>query len=492
MLLFVVGAVLSPGGVAAILHGDPANYTALVKKMDPGDTLVLDPGLYRHGLTLHGLQGTNSHPIVIRGPTGARRAVFLSQPGHNTVSIANAAYVEIYNLVLDGRGLLDDAVKAEGPSRWAHHITLDGLVIYGYDADQQNVGISTKCPAWNWVVRNTIIDTAGTGMYFGWPDGSRPFFDSLIEHNVVLDTVGYNIEIKHQNRWSNLPVNGPRSKTTIIRYNVFSKARYGATGHMARPNVLTDHWPPSGRGKNDTYLIYGNLFYENPTERLFQGEGNIALYDNLFVNDYGDAVSLQRHHGPLKRIFVFNNTIVARGLGIGLHGTDPGYPQKVFANAVFAAVPLHGGKRWDNVTAGYNRADEYLINPSGKLVDAAAMKVDLIRLRVRREILLEKGVSSSSRRLKEVNAAIRRAEKRWKARKSAVPKDEALDLFPRAGRLVAAPVDKAAYPRGVVDALRDFNGTVRDRRFRGAYAGEGENPGWRLRLGRMPARRSDR
>ncbi len=303
---------------------------------------------------------------------------------------------------------------------------------------------------------------------------------------MIIDTLGYNIEIKHQNKWPKLPVHEPRPGTTIIRYNVFSKARHGATGHMARPNVLTDHWPPSGMGKDDIYQIYGNFFYQNPTERLFQGEGNIALYDNLFVNDYGDAVSLQRHHGPLKRIYVFNNTVVAQGGGIALRGADRAYPQEVFANAVFAGVPLRGGDPSQNVTDGYRQADKYLTRPFGAVANAAALKVRLIRLRVQRMALLHEGASPSAHhRMEQMNAAVRRAERRWKGRGSMVA-DKALDLFPRPGRLEAAPVGKTAYP-GVVDALRDFNGRVRDRRFRGAYAGAGDNPGWRLKLGRMPS-----
>ena len=73
----------------------------------------------------------------------------------------------------------------------------------------------------------------------------------------------------------------------VIRRNVFSKSSNSSTGSLARPNLLVGHSPLSGTGVDDRYEIYGNFFFQNPTEALFQGEGNVALYDNLFVNASG-------------------------------------------------------------------------------------------------------------------------------------------------------------------------------------------------------------
>ena len=57
------------------------------------------------------------------GPrVGPQRSAF-GRPGHNTVSIKNAAYVTVRDLELDGRGAFVDAVKAEGKRglRTPHH-----------------------------------------------------------------------------------------------------------------------------------------------------------------------------------------------------------------------------------------------------------------------------------------------------------------------------------------------------------------------------------
>ena len=85
-----------------------------------------------------------------------------------------------------------------------------------------------------------------------------------------MDTIGYNMQIKHQNpRPTNIGMPTGPSKT-IIRHNVFSKAD-NSIGSSPRPNLLVGHFPLSGPGVDDVYEIYGNFFYQNPTEALFSG-----------------------------------------------------------------------------------------------------------------------------------------------------------------------------------------------------------------------------
>jgi hypothetical protein len=64
-----------------------------------------------------------------------------------------------------------------------------------------------------------------------------------------------------------------------------------------------------GAGSEDDYAVYGNFFYQNRNEALFQGEGNVALYSNLFVNEYGDAIRIQPHNDIQRRIVIAFNTV---------------------------------------------------------------------------------------------------------------------------------------------------------------------------------------
>jgi hypothetical protein len=315
------------------ITADPSSYRAQVPKLRPGDRLALAAGTYTQGLPLHNLNGQPGRCIVVEGPADGAPALFLGSDRFNTVSLENASYLVVRRLTLDGRSKAGDGVKAEGPAVYTHHITIEYLTIRNHNATEQTVGISTKSPAWNWVVRHNTIEKTGIGLYFGLSDGSVEFVNGLIEHNAVSTTLAYNLEIKHQ--WRRRTALGvPAAGTTILRHNVWSKEAGSATGTWATPNVLVGHWPLSGAGATDVYQIYGNVFYQNPVEALFQGEGNLALHDNLFVNRAGPAIHIQPHHDRPRTVDVFHNRIVASGAGIEIRGGDPAYRQRVWDNVV--------------------------------------------------------------------------------------------------------------------------------------------------------------
>ncbi len=360
------GKAQGASGARRTVRADPGNYRSKLQDLRPGDMMVLAAGKYTRGLPLHGLVGTVAQPFVIEGPKPPARAVFIGRPGAHTVSLLESAHVVLRNVVLDGRGVPVDAVRAEGHGSWTHHITLEGLTIVNHAASQQNSGISTKCPSWGWVVRGNTIRRVGTGMYFGDSDGSDSFFDSLIEGNRIFDTVGYGIQIKHQHARPaglDLPA-APRS--TVIRRNVIVKGRVAVSPELARPSLLVGHWPLSGAGSNDRYLIYQNLLFDNPSESLFQGEGNIALYNNLLVNPRGEGVRIQPHNDKPREVAVFNNTIVAAALGVEFVGGEPGYGRLFTHNLVYGNPPLHSEVDGENLTGAYDRAREAFValNPT--------------------------------------------------------------------------------------------------------------------------------
>lgn len=411
----------------SVYYGNSSNYLSLLDGLKPGDTLILAPGDYDSvgsppGLPIFGLHGEPGRPITIMGEEGKPRPVLLGRATHNTVRLDDASYVVVRHIEINGRDLGGDGVNGQGVT---HDITLEDLYIHGVGADRQIVGISTKHTAWNWKIRRCIIKGAGTGMYLGDSDGSAPFVAGVIENNLIKDTIGYNIEIKHQNPRPSLTGMPTGSSSTIIRHNVFTKSSNSDTGSGARPNLLVGHFPLSGAGLNDVYEIYGNFFYQNPTEALFQGEGNIAFHHNLLVNDYGSAVAIQPHNDLPKMIRVFSNTVVAAGVGIQVKGGASGYTQKTIGNAVFAGTPIQASDQSANVTDTYARAGVYLKSPVAEL--------------------------------------------------------SSLDLYPKVGMLSGLAPDTSSYSN-FGDWDRDFNGALHDSRFRGAYAGEGQNPGWLPKL----------
>lgn len=332
------GAGAGEGRETVAVH-DAAGLRQALRSAGPGTTIELAAGEYLSPFRLEGLQGTAQAPIVITGPAAGEPAVLLGRRGANTLSLVNTAHVVLRHLTLDGRRRNISAVVAEADGDAAHHITLEHLEIRHYDSDQGNTGITTRVPAWAWTIRRNVIHHVGTGLYLGQPGGRAPFIGGLIEHNFIAATRGYNAQIKHQGVRPALPGMPHEPQRTVIRYNAFSKAGH-SNPERPRPNLLVGHWPPSGPGARDRYLIYGNLFYENPHERLFQGEGNVALYNNLLVNRSGDALLMTPHNGVPETVHILHNTVLAAGFGIRIDRPAPEREQRIAGNAVFAAEPL--------------------------------------------------------------------------------------------------------------------------------------------------------
>jgi hypothetical protein len=408
--------------IGGVIDATPANYGTALGNLKAGDTLRLASGTYTQSLPLQGLNGTAAAPIVIMGPED-RSAVFQGQSCCNTVQFDNSSYIEVRNLTLDGMHRPEPfGVDTSGPS---HHITIENLKIVNYDADQAMIGISTKAVAWNWVIRRNTIIGAGTGMYLGNSDGSAAFVAGTIENNLIIDTLGYNIEIKHQNpRPTNVGMPTGNSRT-IIRHNVFSKSGNSSGGDLARPNLLVGHFPLSGAGVNDRYEIYGNFFYRNPVEALFQGEGNLILHDNVFVNDIGDAIHVMPHNDVPREVQIFNNTIVARDDGLRVSGLASGYTQRLVGNVVYSGNSVTGPNQSNNVIGAYAAATNTLNAPTAAL--------------------------------------------------------GTLDLFPKSGQLTGSPIDMTTFAE-FVDSSKDFDGRARTGVHRGAYEGDGTNTGWKLSL----------
>lgn len=346
----VLLSLLAGTAAAADYRADAGTYRDYLGRLQPGDRLLLAPGDYHQGLALHDLSGGPGAPIVIEAARADAPPRFIARPRANTVSLVNVRYLVLRHLELDGRGVAVDAVKAEGHSRYADFITVEHLYIHDHAASQQNVGISTKCPAFGWIVRANRIERVGTGMYFGDSDGSDPFVGGLIEGNRVGRTLGYNLQIKHQ---TSRPVEFVGRHDTVIRHNLFDK-RDARPGPLARPNLLLGHLPRSGEGSEDRYLVYGNLFLHNPSEALLQAEGRVAIYDNVLINGDGDAIHIQPHNDVPRDMDIFSNTVLAAGVGIRVEQAEGApYRQRVVGNVVAAAIPIVGGEAAHNATQAY-------------------------------------------------------------------------------------------------------------------------------------------
>jgi hypothetical protein len=417
--------------------GQPGYYLTLVGQLMPGDTLYLPAGTYSERLSLAGRQGTAASWIVILGPaSGPPARITTTSTCCNTVQLDNTAYVALVNLTIDSAGL--DAIDGiNAKSNPTHDILIEGCTLVGQGYHQSTIGISTKSPAWRWTIRRNRIIEAGTGAYLGNSDGTQPFIAGVIEGNLFINTIGYNMEIKHQvpygsQSWvAQIP---PGPNRTIIRDNVFIKEKNGWEPSRvagARPNLLVGPFPDTGVGSSDLYEIYGNFFYKNPVEALLQVSGRVAVHDNVFAASGPGQLSayFTDHNGVLKLAHVYNNTLYSSAGGGIVFATSARQGDAVVGNLVATAGTAIGGSIANssgNLVAPVANAAAYFTNPS--------------------EVL---GV---------------------------------MDFYPKTScpGCDGTRLDMSAFT-SETSYDRDFNGTSKSGfTFRGAYAGAGVNPGWRL------------
>ncbi|MCJ8328418.1 MAG: hypothetical protein HRT89_12315 [Lentisphaeria bacterium] len=316
---------------ARTVKATPANYLSQLKKLKPGDTLQLKKGNYTKGFRIRGIHGKKGKPISILGDSG--KTILLGRRGSNTMDLTDCSWIIIKNLTFDGQNFPVDAIKAgKDSSKGVHHITIDSNLIIRHGANQQIVGISSKVPAWDWLICNNIILGAGTGIYLGNSDGNQPFIRGIIENNIIKDPLGYCMQVKHQNSRPKVPGIPIETASTIIRYNFFIKSdKHGKDG--LRPNLLVSGYPDSGPGAKDRYEIYGNIFSHNTRESLFQGTGTISLHDNIFLDAQETAIRIMTHNRkkPLD-IRIYHNTFFKVGTAVKISGLNDGPNKMVKGN----------------------------------------------------------------------------------------------------------------------------------------------------------------
>jgi len=416
---------------AAVRNADPTNYRERLAALKPGDTLNLASGTYNR-LKITGLNGTPNDWITISGPSSGAPAVIAGEYGYNTVEIINSSYVAIENLRIDSRGIpgafgLSARYRDENLT---HHIRVEGNTFVGQGGGQQTDAISTKTPTWGWVIRYNRIIGAGTGLYMGDSDGTQPFVAGLVEHNLIQDSIGYNMQIKDQIEIPAIPGMPTEPTTTIIRNNVFIKNdRPSPDGD--RPNLLVAAFPETGAGSLNMYEIYGNYFLHNHREALFQGSGRVSVHDNIFVDGLYQypAVVLRKQNSPLQIAYFYNNTVYTNGKGV-FFGSRATVDDAVSGNLIFAMTPISGQimRQANNVVGALDNAPKYVKAPS-----------------------FDPGM---------------------------------MDFYPLPGKCRGPAIDLSLFKTDADYSARDFNGMPRATNstvsFRGAYAGEGVNPGWQL------------
>lgn len=257
-----------------------------------------------------------------------------------------------------------------------------------------------------------------------------PFVAGVIEDNLIQNPIGYCMEIKYQLPWPSVPGMPTTATSTIIRNNVFIKNDQPSPDGD-RPNLLVGGFPSTGPGSSNRYEIYGNFFFHNPREALFQGSGRISFHDNVLVDGQYAAAVFRNQDMPLELAYVYNNTVYSTQEGI-YFGSLASQSDAVIGNLVFASTPISGS----------------IAHQSGNMTDTFANAAHY--------------VNAPSLTLGTMN------------------------FYPLAGQAQGTPLDLSAFASNADYAL-DFNRVGKGTFvFRGAYAGAGTNPGWQLQADIKP------
>lgn len=419
----------TPPATGQIVVADPQTVSSLMSSLKAGDHLQLKPGTYS-ALYLSNMHGTVSNWIVIESQDRNNLAVIDGNPNSNNIELTQSTYVALRGLKLDGMN--NDAsfgISASGADGTTHDIFVEGNQFVRFSGGQQQDAISTKTATWNWTIRGNQITDAGTGMYLGNSTGANAFIGGVIENNFFQDTMGYNIQIKWQATRPAMADAPTAPQRTIIRNNVFMKVSLPSPDG-ARPNLLVNGGPNSGTGSQDTQEIYGNFFYDNPSgESLFQAAGRVIIHDNIFVKSSNAGIVLQAHDSKnVELAHVFDNTFydMPTGISVGSNSGDV----RLVGNLIFAATAISGSAisvNNGNITDSVANATTYVLSPSSVL--------------------------------------------------------GSMDFYPKSGQAQGTALDMSAFS-SATDLNKDFNGSVRSTyTFRGAYAGQGSNPGWKLNQG---------
>lgn len=429
-----LNAVGITADAGTIKSAHPGNYRKVLRSLAAGDTLQLDAGIYTAGLPIADCHGRANDWITIQGPATEGVAEIRQTQVANCVELRRCSYVALKRLKIQGEGASGVpgvfGISAQGGlGNPVHHILIEDCTISDWNTSQQAVGISTKSPAWAWTIRGNKILNCGTGLYLGNSNGEDPFVGGVIENNLVQNPLGYCLEIKFQKSRPDVEGMPVAPASTLVRHNVFIKSD-ASSPDGDRPNLLVGGFPASGPGADDLYEIYGNFFYHNPRESLLQASGRVAIHDNVFVDGVAPghaAITLRDHDSPLKQAFIYNNTICSSARGIQI--SSPALEgHAVIGNLIFADTP----------TSFHRSITQDSANITGRRTDATASLLNPTR---------ELGVMNLHPKPGECQG-------------------DALDLTPFAAH---------------ADYDLDFNRTSKGgRRFRGAYAGQGANPGWQL------------
>jgi len=345
-------AALAAGpAIAGTIYANPGdNITTKINTMNPGDTLILNPGTYSSTIRMTNKNGDADHWFTIHG-SDAGHVKVLATGNNNMIETRNSSFWRLENFEMDGNNYVGSegihtSQNSDYYNDYTHDLIMDGLDMHHFN----NVIVSTKITTWNMTVRNCHIHDAVVGLYMGNSDGYAPIINFTLQHCWIERCQNYNMQIKAQLTRTGVALGTTPGHTFtswgwLVKDNVFM--RDPATAQAGRPNLLVDAAPMSGTGSTDLATIDGNVVLANTSDAVtgesgMQLAGNLLVTNNIIMNIKAGSgyagIKITSHQGISPRtVSILNNTVFIDGSSatpcLSLYSLQSGFTQVIANNA---------------------------------------------------------------------------------------------------------------------------------------------------------------
>lgn len=343
------------GNSVTVSPGD--NLSQKISNLSPGDTLILNDGVYTGQLAADNIHGTATAPITIQAANDGKAII---DGGGNTnyqavLEVKDSSYVNVKGLVVHNGGN-----EVVGVYNSSDHITLQRIT--GYDAGKGNQHIFDVA----YGPTNVVVEDCA-----GWGNG-RYVFIAYHANNVVF-----------RRTWAKWTAQSNFSPAPRSCYGV-----YGASDVILENTIcwnaiptsasdtdyFTAQWQTTDGPTTNNISYYGVMFYNN-WEGLYVNDlsqsQNTKIVDSFFENnrlqggftldrDHGDGIAWHISNGGE----VTNNTFVNNEKGFQSNGAKPTLTNNVFVgNDTASDVSDANGDLWKNKSNGSASSSDKQVDP---------------------------------------------------------------------------------------------------------------------------------
>jgi hypothetical protein len=291
--VLLAGAILWGASAHALEIGPDSNLCAALRALPPGEDLILQPGDYEGACVIR-RGGTREAPVTIRAADPDRKPRIVYRGADVNLLEVRASHVRIDGLAFAPTQQSVDGIRIFGGTNiTVQNCEFTGMGGIAVVSNHDSVsGLS--------VLRNVIVGSNSTGMYFGCHEGVKcRVTDLRIEGNFIqrvhaLDPeIGYGLQVK---------VNS----VGAIRDNVIVETKgpgimvYGSRD-SSELSIVERNFVMGSRGSSGIVIGGGPVIVRNNIA-IANAEGGIGL------EDYG-------RRGLLRHIVIAHNTLYKNGEG---------------------------------------------------------------------------------------------------------------------------------------------------------------------------------